>query len=309
MIEYSKNDVLSVAKNKYDIDYFLFDSLQIKGSKDNLTEGIPFNVVSPDNIESALSSFAGKNGGRQIQMMYKDFKSYYALGVTTNHQGIFIYYNLNLSKDVEIASTIGSSAYFLDTLPNEINKNLFNDIEDSYMKGFLNNRFDGFKYTNAKFNDRLTYDITNNSNRLYGFESGKIEFYKLNNNIFFDLYDDRLFYSSNPKYETFIKNYNEEEYFNIDYKLDEEKKVLDISLSFKDEYQFLEDNLYSYLGIRVSQGYYSEGKYVEFEWTKDFINKTEYQYRINANEYIGSFNEELLQVKIIDAYFLYEKIV
>ena len=104
LVVHDKNEVLEIAKEKYQIEKFYFTDYRIN-------HDIPFVINNSNNYKKAITSFAGVNGGHDIQGMYKNFICYLAYGIDVNGNHKFIYYNTNLDKNDEIIDTIGASDY------------------------------------------------------------------------------------------------------------------------------------------------------------------------------------------------------
>ncbi|MBQ5661661.1 MAG: hypothetical protein IIV17_01330, partial [Clostridia bacterium] len=155
MVEYTENEILEVAKEKYGITDWIFNGIDIQGKALYDADGafrLTFyndgqfgtEFVNGDNIEAAMQAFAGKNGGSHIQGMFSHFLCYVALGKCADGSLKFVYYNTNIHKDAAIASTVGVSDYVFEVLPDEITNDLFTvDAKWTSMQLFLNNYKDG----------------------------------------------------------------------------------------------------------------------------------------------------------------------
>ncbi len=224
MVEYTADEVLAVAKEKYGIVEWLLTDGELRGEMERREDGsfsiwthrepVQFgaNFVGGDNLDAALSAFAGKNGGHDIQGMYADFICYVAIGKTANGAVKYIYYNVNLHKTAKIADTIGASDYTFDVLPTEITKDTFSVPSDwQEMTRYLNRHFVDRKALNYTYSgERLSLVYHDLPNGLV-----TMEFYKESGKIVYDLYyakdknksdERRLVYSSSERYGV-IYNY------------------------------------------------------------------------------------------------------
>lgn len=233
MVEYTEEEVLGVAKEKYNVTEWIFKGVGIKGEAAYNNEGnfkvdfydIQFstNFVNGDNTEAAMTAFAGKNGGHDVQGHFSNFLCYVALGECADGSLKFVYYNTNIHKNAEIADTVGASDYSLEVLPADIKNELFTvDSEwtdmQSYLNAYKNGNPRGFIYSG----NRLSFI----HRERYGGIS-YIEFYKENGEIVFDLYYDndeydrednrRLIYSTSNRYGVIYNYYglDKSQYFNI----------------------------------------------------------------------------------------------
>lgn len=137
MVEYTENEILDVAKAKYNIKKFYYTGFRVNKSNQALDAfsynnyscyGIFNNLKNPDNLKIALTSFAGKNGGHDIQGIFANFACYMALGIDENDKAKFIFYNTNINKNKSIADTIGSSDYPFELSPSKINTRFMDEI-------------------------------------------------------------------------------------------------------------------------------------------------------------------------------------
>ena len=236
MVEYTEDEILKVAKDKYGITEWIFTGTEIMGEATYDAEGIftlefygslysdqfSTEFVNGDNIEAAMQAFAGKNGGHDIQGMYSHFLCYVALGECADGSLTFVYYNTNIHKDAEIADTIGASDYTFEVLPAEITNDLFTvDSKWTSMQLFLNDYKDGHPRGFYYSGDRLT----RRRNAKY---DGYIEFefYKENGEVVYDIYytedeekleQRRLVYSTSDRYGVIYNYYgvDKSQYFDI----------------------------------------------------------------------------------------------
>ena len=232
MVEYTKEEVLLIAKEKYDISRFIFDDAFFKGELNGESEEFSvidyssqFSVdfVNGDNIENAFRAFAGKNGGHDVQGYYHSFLCYVALAECEDGSLKYIYYNTNIHKDADIRGTIGASDYTFDISPEEITNSLFTAPNGwssmiMYLKQYQNLSPKGFIYSR----DRLT---TESREGYRGITT--IEYYREGDKVVFDLYYDpneydneenrELVYSTSDRYGVIYNYYGLDltEYFNI----------------------------------------------------------------------------------------------
>ncbi len=224
MVEYTEDEVLAVAKEKYGIVEWLLTNGELRGKMERREDGsfsiwthrdtVQFgsNFLGGDNLVAALSAFAGKNGGHDIQGMYSDFLCYVAIGKTNDGKVKYIYYNVNLHKTAKVADTVGASDYGFDVLPTEITKDTFSVQSDwQEMARYLNKHFADRKAANYTYSgEHLSLVYHDLPNSLV-----TMEFYKESGKIVYDLYytknynkpdERRLVYSSSERYGV-IYNY------------------------------------------------------------------------------------------------------
>lgn len=214
MKEYSEEEVLLVARDKYSVTEWLFTGAYFRGETKKTENGLIItpllddfsaDYINGDNIDAAITAFAGKNGGHDIQGHFHHFLCYVALARCADGSLKYIYYNTNINKNRDIYSTVGASDYNLDLSPENITDSLFTaDSEWGDMTRYLTT-FHGldpadFLYSRKK----LTY-------RRYEMGSGEteIEFYRENDRVVFDVFHDRnaydgenfrLIYSTSDRY-------------------------------------------------------------------------------------------------------------
>ena len=218
MVKYDENVILDAVKEKYNVKDFIITGVEFRGYINKYVEedglGLTPNwrtkfsteFINPDNVTKALSSFAGENGGHNIQRDYFDFLCYVAIGKCDDNTYKYFYYNTNIDKDEEIIDTIGSSDYNLGFLPTEITKeNLDLDLDWTGM----NYLFDDvllkkepmdYSYENDKLSTSFEYKN----------HKGNIEYYYEDNKIKYDIYlsdylsqdniKGELIYSQRPEY-------------------------------------------------------------------------------------------------------------
>ena len=236
MVEYTENEILEVAKDKYGVTEWIFTGTEIKGEATYDAEGIftlefygssysdqfSTEFVNGDNIEAAMQAFAGKNGNHDIQGRYSIFLCYIALGKCADGSLKFVYYNTNIHKDAAIASTVGASDYVFEVLPDEITDDLFTvDAKWTSMQLFLNNYKDGNPRGFFYSGERLTW---RRGVKYNGYTD--LEFYKENGKVVYDLYytkdgekpdERRLVYSTSDRYGVIYDYYglDQSQYFDI----------------------------------------------------------------------------------------------
>ncbi len=122
MCEYTFDEVLATAMEKYNLEYFVYDINPEwcfpKGSH-GLISSLPFDIVNDDNLEVAINSFAGKNAGYQYQMMHSNFACYINIAKDYNGNYLFVLYNTNIHRDALLEHTIGACLYTSDIPPEE----------------------------------------------------------------------------------------------------------------------------------------------------------------------------------------------
>ncbi len=256
MVEYSEEEVLEVAKEKYNIKRFYYTGVRVN-KKDYEKEefsydnfdccGILNNLVNPNNVEVALTSFAGKNGGHDIQGMFRYFACYVALGIDEDNNAKFIYYNTNINKNKKIEDTIGSSDYPYDLHPSKINTRFMDEITMDWLRA----------YFKKMYNDEISikglyycFDKPTIITYLGSRDIHMIQFYEENNKTVFDIFrielDDHyytnnineyitnqeLIYSTSNQYEIYYAKYgaNPNDFFEIKYTVEQstEASYLDL---------------------------------------------------------------------------------
>ena len=216
MVEYSNEEILAAAQEKYSVAEWIFCDFEMRGEITESADG-SFEITmhgeqfgtdfeNGDNLSTALTSFAGKNGGHDVQGMYSNFLCYVALAKCTDGSHKFIYYNTNLHKDASVSDTIGASDYTFDILPCDVTSSLFTapeewDAMSDYLAGFGDPTPANFIYSG----DRLTLL----KHERYGGVT-YVELYREGNEIVYDLLYDkneydgkderRLVYSTSDRY-------------------------------------------------------------------------------------------------------------
>ena len=326
MVEYTEEEVLNTAKEKYDINEWIYIHSDIRGETSYDKDGefqIQFhdiqystNFVNGDNIEKAMSSFAGKNGGHDVQGSFMYFLCYVALGKCSDDSLKFVYYNTNIHKDVEIIDTLGSSDYMFDVLPNEINNSLFT-VENNWgaMQLFLNKFKDlspkGFIYSG----DRLTIRIWDKYNSTI-----KLEFYKENGNVVYDIYytqdenklDEKEFvYSSSKRYAVLYNYYGLDKsmYFNISQTVSQSTEQ-ENCMFLKGYISTKEINgivIYSRILYKAEYQIYKDNKIITRKTSSDVvINELEFERGWMIDKINGVDHSETAKFILSDFYIFYE---
>lgn len=332
MVEYDSTEVLAVAKSKYDIKSFAFTHGELHGKK-HYDEETGFSValytkrfgddfINGDNIDAALTAFAGKNGGHDIQGIYMNFLCYVALGVRTDGQAKFIYYNLNLNKDAVIEDTIGCSDYPYDILPTEITGTLLTPPQDwnamnvymNGMKAHYSNIVDGLTFSG----DRLSYGY-GDRNHQYAY----LEFYRENGRIVYDLKyvddtetdgDPKLIYSTSDRYGVIYNYYgiDKNTYVDVNYSVtqsteDPTADLLEGTVKIKP----LDGTvIYSELLVRASYKVLNtDGKVITHENSSKYRFTTEVEKGFLIDRIDGVNHGESAKITCVSFYILYEKTV
>ncbi len=312
MVEYSKEEVLEIAKEKYHIKSFIFDENKLTESqisREDLSNS-NFKIVNPDNLDVCFSSFAGKNGGHDIQGMYMFFVAYYALGMNENDEAKFIFYNVNLDKDAEIIDTIGCSDYPYDVLPNEIPtkiKTLFQTIHYDTLRLELYDKFQSF------YMDELNYTKEHLSIQ-YG-KDKYIEFYKEDGALVYDYYkysssieDWILYYSSSKKYGILYYQYGVEysSLFDISFSVEKYSNGLDLleaQVQLKEE-SIPGEILYSSFVTRITYKVLPNSEIIEHTNTISSNEKT-LNHSLLINKLEGIDHQNTTKVYLSDYYIFY----
>lgn len=206
IITYTSEEVLQIAKDKYDIQEWYFTGIQVR-------DEIPFNITNGENVEETIKAFAGVNGNREYKMQFLNHKFYVAYGVNSQNEHKFIYYNLHLNKNMEIAKAMGISNYpyacYLKDLATGIDSIKSNYIQSkvAYLKDLELNDL------NVVLLDQLTISVNFTE---VGYYTG-LKLVKENDEIVVDIvnlvdmnYD--LFYSSRSAYQYEIAEITLENY-------------------------------------------------------------------------------------------------
>ena len=326
MVEYTEDEVLAVAKEKYTVTEWIFTDAVIRGEAWYDAEGVfklefdeerfSTEFAGGDNIENAMTAFAGKNGGHDIQVRYKYFLCYVALGKCADGSLKFVYYNTNVHKDAELADTIGASDYTLKVSPTEIVDSLFSaplnwGAMTRYLSNYKNMNPAGFDYSGER--------LSVMRRERYGGIS-YMEFYKENGEVVFDLYYDkqeydgeerRLVYSTSERYGVIYNYYglDKSQYFDITQTVTQSKdeenvmnlwgyvkakeidgRVLYSNISYRAEYQILRD-----------------GRIMTYESTDSVTDKLNFDRGYGMEKIDGVDHTETAKFIISDFYIFYEK--
>lgn len=319
MVKYDKEDVLAIAKEKYNVKDWLYTGGELHGAfykaddeyKFDINYGktmaIKIDLDSGDNLSAAFKSFAGENGGHYIQRDYWDFLSYIAIGLCEDDEIKYIYYNTNLDKDAVIADTIGSSNYNLDVFPTDITLESLNVPSNWDDMNKLAKRLVAVKITDYYYyGDRLTTSINTPGGDCY------IEYYLVDDELKYDIYSSsneerELLYSNQDNYGV-IYYYDGFDYSNmisIDYDFadDEDEAIYNIHLELNNlplyviraeiEYSYE----YSYLLIRNSHSKWVLGDEIQDSMIKikkneEFNPKQDFSCKIKNFYIFYKINEE-----------------
>ena len=331
MVEYTEQEILEVAKDKYGVTEWIFTGTEIKGKASYDAEGVfalefygslysdqfSTEFVNGDNIEAAMQAFAGKNGGHDIQGRYSHFLCYVALGKQINGSLKFVYYNTNIDKDAKIASTIGASDYTLEVLPTEITSDLFTvDSRWTSMQLFLNDYKTvnprGFYYSG----ERLTIGRNAKYNGYIEFE-----FYKENEKVVYDIYytkneekpeERQIVYSTSERYGVIYNYYGIDklQYFDITQTVEqstEDKSCMTLRgyVKAKDI-----DGTVVYSRLLYSAEYYikKDGKAVLHGTTNEtLVNKLQFNAGWMLDKIEGIDHTQTAKFVLVDFYIFYEK--
>ena len=329
MVEYSAEEVLSVAKEKYHIEKWLMNSSyeSIQGEVEKQDDGslvihsfntqFSTNFVNGDNTDAALTAFAGKNGGHDIQGTYRYFLCYVALGECEDGKLRFIYYNTNIHKNASIEETIGASDYAFEVSPLEIEEEMFvvnpnwTRMNSYLTKNFAKKEFDNYTYTG----DRLmltTYDRYNDL--IY------LEFYKENGKIVYDLYyceerenpeNRQLVYSTSERYSVIYYYYGIDvsQYFHISQQVEQSSEDQNcMHLLGKVELKEIDGTiLYSQISYKASYQVQSDGKVLFSDSSDTVINKTNFERGFLIDKIEGVDHAQNATFTLKSFYILYEQ--
>ena len=285
LVVYDKQEVLEIAKEKYQIGKFYFINYE-------LYHEIPFEVNNSNNYEMAITSFVGVNGGHDIQGMYANFICYLAYGIDDNGNHKFIYYNTNLDKNEEIADTIGASDY-----PYSCN---FEDIAssiDTINYPRLRDKLSFLKNLNPSSD--VTYLIDEKLTLRFQVKglvpnctSFQMTFDKNNGKTIFDIYcfnrnEAQLYFSTNPNSTlAIITDDNYQEYLPLSFEITVKNNPYDkyyyflvtITLDNKD-YSFL--NLYMNINLNVTLIIDGQEEKVVVNWDPNYYQYGDDSFIIN----------------------------
>jgi len=324
MVEYTENEVLEIASEKYGIDSYIFTDLEFNGivtsgegesfEIKNYSSNISTDFINGDNVKNALTSFAGKNGGHDIQGMYQDFLCYIALGTTENGEAKYVYYNTNLDKYAKITDTIGSSDYPFDVLPSEIDSDLFASLSqwtDMYLY---------LSYFSEK-SESYSYDFSGDKLAMMRLEPGeeysRIEYYLEDGNIAYDLYYlpekdiSKLVYSSSNRYGAIYDYYglDTSKYVDVDFTVEQSSEdssleVINGTATIKEVEGTI---LYTQLSITTQYKYEFDGEIYAYE-SNDFAREQmQINIRILVDKIDGINRADTTKMYVSDFYIFYEK--
>lgn len=322
MVEYTQEEILAIAKDKYQIESFLFTENEFHGDVNVDTNGnlqinsygdFNDNFLNGNNISAALTAFAGKNGDSTIQKQYKNFLCYVALGLNTDGEAKFIYYNTNIHKDAVQIDTIGMSDYPFEILPNEINKETFSS---------LSAWGDMHTYMNKRFASKANYDYS--KNRLTAYYVDKYEsrielsYYIENEELTYDLFylkKDQaplLVYSSSERYgviykrsEADIQTYVDTQYTVMQSTDQTNCEVLYGTATIKEI--FSGTLLYSEISVRAYYKVLIEGVVLNRTVIQRYFDTNEVTIEIEMDKIKGINHHTTASIAVGDFYIFYEK--
>lgn len=328
MVEYSFEEVLDSAKEKYQVKRWIFqDKYQnITGEfikkEDGTFEIVDYSLqfatkfTNGDNIENAFTAFAGKNGGHDVQGTYSHFLCYIALAECEDGSLKYIYYNTNIHKSKQLADTIGASDYTFEVSPLEIKDEIF-VTQDNFvqMNSYLNKRFTKKKPTNYTYSGEklmLCYHE--------GYSARvELEFYKENEKIVFDIYykedykqsDRQLIYSTSEKYGVIFDYYgfDKSKYFDVSYTVtqsteDENCMLLKGYVKLKETEGTL---LYSRIQTQATFNILFLDNLTTREKKETEFNNAEFEKRYLIEKIEGIDHISSATFTVSDFYILYEK--
>lgn len=336
MVEYTEQQVLEVVKEKYNIQKFYYTSQEVRKSYNPIDGfsydnydclGIFNNIKNPDNLEKALTSFAGKNGGHDIQGMYRYFACYIALGEDANGNAKFIYYNTNINKNEQIAETIGSSDYPYDLHPSQINTKFMDEITmDSLRINFKEQYHDEISIKGILYCFDKPTIITSNRASL-------VQFYEEEDRVVFDIFkislsdkygdfnfDDinqniiskELIYSTSNKYEIYFAKYgvNQNDFFDINFTVEQSTEANNLDLisgTITVKYVAKEVINYSF-NYKISYKVKDEdGKLIIRESTNGSSELRNNRFGLLIDKIEGHDHKQSTNVTISDFYIIYKK--
>ncbi len=329
MVEYSAEEVLNVAKEKYHIKKWLMNSHyeSIQGEVEKQEDGtllitsfntqFSTNFVNGDNIDAALTAFAGKNGGHDIQGSYRYFLCYVALGECEDGTLKFIYYNTNIHKDASIEETIGASDYAFEVSPLEIEDEMF-VVEPGWtmMNSYLTKHFAKKDLANYTYtSERLMLTTYNKYNDLI-----YLEFYKEDGKIVYDLYysedqnkpeNKQLIYSTSDRYSVIHYYYGMDvgQYFHISQTVEQSAEDHNcMRLSGSVELKEIEGNvLYSRISYKTSYQVLYNDKVLFTDSSDTIINKTKFEKGFLIDKIDGVDHAQNATFTLKSFYIFYKK--
>ncbi len=330
MVEYEESAVLDIAKEKYNIESFIFTSDDIRGEVDKTDESkLAFLYITPtygdeflnsDNVEVAFTSFAGKNGNHDIQGMYSHFLCYAALGITSDGEAKFIYYNTNIHKDAKIADTIGSSDYPYDILPNEITDSI-HSVDGQWLQ--MNQFLSKVKNRSPVYTEDCLSKIfkTEHDN-----EKVVVKYYRENGNIVYDIYyseaensaktefgEPKLVFSTSEKYGVIynVYGFDRTPYFDVSYTVEQstEDSSCDLIKGTAKIKDFGKKIVYSELSVNIEYYVLWNGENLSLNTSTKGTerNCTELTHGVLAERIEGVNHKESAKFNLRDFYILYEK--
>lgn len=336
MVEYSEQEVLEVAKEKYNIQKFYYTGVDARKSY-NPVEGFSYsnytcngiftNIKNPDNLEKALTSFAGKNGGHDIQGMFRYFACYIALGEDINGVAKFIYYNTNINKNEKIVDTIGSSDYPYDLHPSEINTKFMDEITmDSLRINFKKQYHDEISIKGILYCFDTPTIVTGLNNRYYKY---LVQFYKEEDKAVFDIYritvsdeynydaisqnitSKELIYSTSNKYEIYFAKYgvNPSDFFDINFTVEQSTEanyldLISVTITVKDVGKEVINYSFNYkISYKVKD---EDGKLIDREHTCGYTELNNSRYGLLIDKIDGHDHKQSTNVTISYFYIIYK---
>lgn len=335
MVEYSEQEVLEVAKEKYNIQKFYYTGLEVRKSY-NPVDGFSYdnydclgifnNIKNPDNIEKALTSFAGKNGGHDIQGMYRYFACYIALCEDGNGDTKFVYYNTNINKNEQIADTIGSSDYPYDLHPSKINTKFIDEITmDSLRINFKKQYHDEISIKGILYCFDTPTIVTSLN---YSYYTYLVQFYE-EDKVVFDIFritvsdvynydiinqnitSKELIYSTSNKYEIHFAKYgvNPNDFFDINFTVEQstEANNLDLisgTITVKDVGKEVVNYSFNYtISYKVKD---EDGKLIIRESTKGSSELKNNRFGLLIDKIDGHNHKQSTNVTISSFYIIYK---
>lgn len=290
MKEYSEEEVLLVARDKYSVAEWIFIGGYLRGDVTKSDENVEISLhwedfsadfINGDNIDAAMTAFAGKNGNHDIQGQFRYFICYVALARCTDGSLKYIYYNTNIDKNADIFDTIGASDYNFEVSPTDLTDEIFAPGSDwGEMTRFLA----GYKDINPKdliySRDKLTY-----YREEQGGGSSEIEFYREGDRVVYDIFydkyaydgeDRRLIYSTSDRYGVIYHASGADfaEYFEVSSEIlpdTEENDVLILWGSIEPRY-LPDEIIYSEISFRAEYPTLLDGEVVITESTDNKID-------------------------------------
>ena len=336
MVEYLEDEVLEVAKEKYNIKNFYYTSLRADKNHNAKEEfsfdnydcyGIFNNIKNPHNLEKALTSFAGKNGGHDIQGQFHYFACYIALGVDYNDNVKLIYYNTNINKNEKIEDTIGSSDYPFDLEPSKINTKFIDEIKWDALRINLQKQCGdeiNIKGLYYGFDKPTIITSLNSTSGTY-----LVQFYEEDSKVVFDLFEinvedyyeydhlekyiksKELIYSTSYQYECIYPEYGRvaEDYFNIEFSVEQstEASYLDLvsgTITVKDVGKEVINYGFNY---KISYKVLKNGKLYSQEELRSYTELINNRFGILIDQIEGHNHEETTDVYLLNYYIIYKK--